>query len=206
MRIKRIGQTLAALAAAVMMTTACADELPTMPGGTMGSPGAPSIPHGGVVVVGDGQWETAKAPELGSCANIAAPAGTTLAARAYAKGFQVYRWDGNAWAFVAPDAELFADAGFHGKLGTHYAGPTWESNSGSTVKAALAAPCPVGGGNIPWLLLDATANAGHGPFANVTHIQRVNTVGGVAPAEPGTAIGEVKNVPYTATYYFYRAG
>lgn len=206
MQIKRIGLTLAAMATAVLMTTACSDELPTYPGDTMGAPSAPSLPNGGVVVIGDGDWQEAKAPELGTCSTIAAPAGTTLASRAYAKGYQVYRWDGAAWTFVAPDAELFADAGFHGKLGTHYAGPTWESNSGSTVKAALVTPCPVGNGNIPWLLLGATANAGHGPYANVTHIQRVNTVGGIAPALAGTAVGEVKKVPYTAIYYFYRAG
>lgn len=204
MKTKRIGHLLATVAATVLLATACSDELPTMPSGTIGSPKAPSLPDGGVVVVGDGDWEAAKAPDLNGCTNIAAPAGTKLALRTYAKGFQVYRWDGAAWAFVAPEAELFADAGFHGKLGTHYAGPTWESKSGSTVKAALVTPCPVGNGNIPWLLLGATANAGNGHFADITHIQRVNTVGGVAPAVAGTVVGEVKKVPYTAVYYFYR--
>jgi hypothetical protein len=38
----------------------------------------------------------------------------------------------------------------------------------------------------------------------VTFIQRVNTVGGLKPAEPGEEVGEVARVPYAADYYFYR--
>jgi hypothetical protein len=33
----------------------------------------------------------------------------------------------------------------------------------------------------------------------------VNTVGGKAPAAGGSHSGEVKEVPYTAEYYFYHA-
>ena len=39
----------------------------------------------------------------------------------------------------------------------------------------------------------------------MTYIQRVNTVGGNAPTDPGDFVGEVVEVPYTAEYYFYRA-
>ena len=35
---------------------------------------------------------------------------------------------------------------------------------------------------IPWLLLTAKSNGPEGSFSNVTSIQRVNTVGGIAPA------------------------
>ena len=42
-------------------------------------------------------------------------------------------------------------------------------------------------------------------FAGITHIQRVNTVGGNAPAGAGTVTGETASVPYTAEYFFYRA-
>jgi len=38
----------------------------------------------------------------------------------------------------------------------------------------------------------------------VTQIQRVNTVGGNAPANPGSVTGEEARVPYTAEYFFYR--
>lgn len=46
---------------------------------------------------------------------------------------------------------------------------------------------------------------GPGIFHRVTFIQRVNTVGGNAPADPGNVPGEVARVPYTTEYYFYRA-
>ena len=58
-------------------------------------------------------------------------AGSEVAFHVYAIGVQIYRWNGTAWTFVAPSANLYADDGYHGGVGTHYAGPTWESNSGS---------------------------------------------------------------------------
>jgi len=42
-----------------------------------------------------------------------------------------------------------------------------------------------------------------GIFRDVSSIQRVNTVGGRAPTAPGSP-GEVRNVPYSAEYFFYR--
>ena len=44
----------------------------------------------------------------------------------------------------------------------------------------------------------------HGEFARVSYIQRVNTVGGLAPVEAGSVVGEEVRVPYTAEYSFYR--
>jgi len=58
---------------------------------------------------------------------------------------------------------------------------------------------------IPWLLLEAVSSEGPGIFDGVTYIQRVDTVGGKAPADPGDFVGEMARVPYTAEYYFYRA-
>ena len=150
-----------------------------------------------------------RAPDLPTplCDSIQVPAGNRVAAHVYARGGQIYRWDGAKWAFVAPSADLFADAGYHGKVGTHYAGPTWESNSGSKV-IGMRVPntgCAPDATAIPWLLLKAISTNGPGIFHRVTFIQRVNTVGGVAPATPGTAINEVAEVPYTTEYYFYRA-
>src|SRR2546430_6151181 len=57
---------------------------------------------------------------------------------------------------------------------------------------------------IPWLLLQAVSNEGDGKFSDVTYIQRVNTVGGTAPATAGDATHLEARVPYTAEYYFYR--
>ena len=57
---------------------------------------------------------------------------------------------------------------------------------------------------IAWLLLEAALSEGPGIFHKVTFIQRVNTVGGTAPSEPGAFVGEVARVPYTTEYFFYR--
>ena len=141
------------------------------------------------------------------CDSVQVPEGNSLAFRVYAIGVQVYKWNGTSWVFVAPVATLFADAGYHGEVGTHYVGPTWESNSGSKVVAARVpgTGCTPDSSAIPWLKLQKVSTEGSGIFSSVTFIQRVNTTGGVAPTAPGSAIDEVKEVPYTAEYYFYRA-
>jgi hypothetical protein len=133
------------------------------------------------------------------------PAGNEVAFHVYATGVQIYRWDGTTWSFVAPDAVLYADAGAHGEVGSHYGGPTWESNSGSKVVGAVVERCSVDSSAIPWLLLRAVSTQGPGVFEGVTFIQRVNTAGGLAPSQSGTSPNELARVPYTAEYYFYKA-
>ena len=110
------------------------------------------------------------------------------------------------WKARFPEAALFADAGANGEVGIHYVGPTWESESGSKVvgTAVTNAPSPSPTA-IPWLLIRAVSTEGPGIFAETTYVQRINTVGGKAPATAGTTVGQVANVPYTAEYYFYRA-
>jgi hypothetical protein len=122
----------------------------------------------------------------------------------YAEGVQIYRWDGLSWVFVEPSATLFANANYDGKVGSHYRGPTWESNSGSKVVGARLFGCQPDPTAIPWLLLEAVSTSGPGIFSSVTYIQRVNTKGGLAPAGPGSFIGETVQIPYSAEYYFYR--
>jgi hypothetical protein len=103
--------------------------------------------------------------------------------------------------FVAPEAELFDRAGK--KIGTHYAGPHWESADGSRIVGAVKqrADAP-GAGNIPWLLLGTKSVGSEGAFSKVTSIQRVATVGGTAPAA-GCSAPDVARVAYTADYYFF---
>jgi hypothetical protein len=147
-----------------------------------------------------------RAPDLSTnCASIAVPDGNKVASHVYAVGVQIYRWNGSAWVFVAPAAVLYANADYDGQVGTHYIGPTWESNSGSKVVGARLAGCTPDPTAIPWLLLQAVTSDGPGVFHRVTYIQRVSTVGGLAPATPGSAVGEEAQVPYTAEYFFYRA-
>jgi len=138
-------------------------------------------------------------------AAIQVPGGTNkVHFHAYAEGVQIYVWNGSSWVFQAPEAVLFADVGAQGEIGIHYVGPTWESESGSKVVGARVAGVTVDATAIPWLLLKSTSTQGPGIFDRTTYIQRVNTVGGLAPAAPGTIAGQEARVPYTAEYYFYR--
>lgn len=148
-----------------------------------------------------------RAPDLpaGLCDNVQVPLGHKVSFHTYALGVQVYRWNGASWVFVAPVATLYADANYRGKVGTHYAGPTWESNSGSNVVARRLAGCSTDLTAIDWLRLQAVSTDGPGIFEGVTYIQRVKTMGGKAPTTPGAFIGAEAKVPYTAEYYFYRA-
>ena len=170
---------------------ACADA-PVAPG---------HAPSAKAEVLADG----GRTMDLGGCDSLQAPAGSTLAYELYAEGVQIYRWNGASWGFVAPRADLFADAAGNGRVGTHYAGLRWRSMGGSTVIGAVMRRCPSESGAIPWLLLSATAESESGMFQRTKYIQRVNTVGGVAPTTPGTVVGQVHEEPYTALYRFFRA-
>jgi len=139
------------------------------------------------------------------CESLEAPDGNKLAFRVYAAGVQRYRWNGASWDFVEPVATLYADANHHVKVGTHYAGPTWEGNNGGKVVATRAEGCSPDPASIPWLLLRATSTEGPGGFGSVTYIQRVNTKGGLVPTAPGSSTGVMAEIPYTTEYYFYRA-
>jgi uncharacterized protein DUF3455 len=129
------------------------------------------------------------------------------------KGVQIYKCcarkdqvGGCEWAFVAPEANLFDARG--NRTGRHYAGPHWESSDGSKILGTVKeqADAPVAGA-IPWLLLTAKSVGPAGSFSKVTSIQRVNTVGGVAPKTgcSQSTVGTTARVPYTANYYFFTA-
>ncbi len=140
---------------------------------------------------------------------IKGAANESLAVIAAARGVQIYECRAGKdtasadWAFVAPEAELFDASGK--KIGKHFAGPRWESIDGSviagTTKARIDAPQADA---IPWLLLSARSVGPEGAFSKVESVQRVNTVGGNAPATGCSAatVGQVARVPYTADYYF----
>jgi len=146
-------------------------------------------------------------PELTEgCSSIAVEEGNKLAFHVYAKGVQIYRWNGMAWSFVAPEATLYAELGYFGEVGIHGMGPHWTSKSGSRVEAArvMGTGCRPDPTAIEWILLKQTKVEGAGIFGKVTFIQRTNTTGGLAPTDPGS-LNELRQVPYTAEYWFYRA-
>jgi hypothetical protein len=145
-------------------------------------------------------------PEPPVPANLV-PAGEKPLLRVGARGVQIYECRAAEWVFVAPEAELQTADGQ--SAGKHYAGPRWEATDGSkiigSVKARADAPRV---GAIPWLLLTTKSDGGDGRFAKVTSVQRINTVGGVAPTKPCTPalLGTSERVPYTADYVLFTPG
>jgi Protein of unknown function (DUF3455) len=136
------------------------------------------------------------------------PQGETARFTYAAVGVQIYECklvDGKpAWAFVAPEADLFDATGR--RIGKHYAGPSWESDDGSkivgTLRARVDATRP---GAIPHLLITTKADARAGVFSNITSLQRLNTLGGVAPTTGCTTadIGKQLRVYYGADYRYF---
>ena len=141
------------------------------------------------------------------------PAGQVLALAAHANGVQIYECKAakdNAaqfsWTLKAPEADL---KDLSGKLvGKHYAGPTWEASDGSKVMGEVVAKrdAPLASA-IPWLLLRAKSTSGSGIFSAIASIQRLQTIGGIPPADgcDGSQSGKESRVPYSAVYRFYKA-
>jgi Protein of unknown function (DUF3455) len=139
---------------------------------------------------------------------LSVPDGHQVGLTALSQGVQIYVCQTNAtgftWVFKAPQAVLLDNT--KTKIGTHYAGPTWEGLDGSKVvgevKTRFASPTPTA---IPWLLLSAKSNEGTGSFGRTRFIQRLETTGGVAPKDgcDVNTVGKEVNVDYTALYVFF---
>jgi hypothetical protein len=143
---------------------------------------------------------------------IQVPAGNQLFLVAHAVGTQNYTCNGSGtWSAAVPAADLFDK---HGKkIGTHFAGPTWQYKDGSSVLGVKLAgvfvpPPPAPAVAIQWLLVQKVSTTagpdGGDRLTGTTYIQRLHTTGGLAPAGACVA-GATASVPYTADYYFYRA-
>lgn len=175
---------------AAAATTGCGDAIEgtaTAQALAMGVPMPPSVPD----------------PSLNP------PAGNRIAFELEATGTQDYACatsaTGPVWSFVFPEAVLTRGGRMQG---VHYFGPTWEALDLSAVVGQKVAEFKPDQTAIPWLLLSAKSHAGDGRMARVTFIQRLNTVGGIAPAATAcdaAHLGTVTRVPYTATYAFYVA-
>jgi len=130
---------------------------------------------------------------------------------------------GYAWVLFGPQATLFDDEG--GQVITHFLSTnpveglpraTWQhSRDTSSVWASLVRsstdPAYVAPNSIAWFLLRPVGTQ-YGPeggarLTRTSAIQRVNTLGGLAPAT-GCAVsadaGKKSLVPYAADYVFYR--
>ncbi|MEY4546099.1 MAG: hypothetical protein RL685_2294 [Pseudomonadota bacterium] len=91
-------------------------------------------------------------------------------------------------------------------MGIHFGGPSWQAMDGSLVKGTKVSSAGAPDKSaIAWLLLSGAAT-GEGIFGKITHIQRMDTVGGKPPqggCDPSHVDTRVL-VPYRTNYYFYR--
>jgi Protein of unknown function (DUF3455) len=198
-----LGHSLVVASAALL--AACSGDASLGPGGQSASSRLSATEALGQLDATTNTGLDNRVPDLTGCPQVAAPVGSQLAFSVYSNGVQIYQWTGTTWAFVAPRAKLFANADYTGLVGNHFGGPTWQMLSGSTVVGVVDQKCVPDANSIAWLLLHVATNEGPGVFEGVTHLQRLNTVGGNAPSTPGSFVGQVVEVPYTANYLFYRA-
>jgi hypothetical protein len=144
-------------------------------------------------------------------ASLQVPATEVLLVQARAVGVQIYECQATKddpskfdWVFTAPEAQLFDHSGK--LIIKHSAGPTWEATDGSAVVGEVAAkdngPDAMA---IPWLLLRVKSTSGHGVLSRVQFVQRINTLGGKAPAGGCSQLllGSPVRMQYTADYLFY---
>jgi hypothetical protein len=137
------------------------------------------------------------------------PADATLELVLPANGVQSYACtvekpgDKPDWAPKGPHAMLTEGSSV---VGIHFGGPSWQGLDGSTVKGTKIASAPGPDKSaVTWLLLSG-APSGEGTFGKITHIQRLETVGG-KPPEGGCDASHLDTkvlIPYRANYFFYR--
>lgn len=153
--------------------------------------------------------DVAEVCPAGVPATLLPPANETIKSKVNAVGVQTYMCSSNkdgafVWTFVAPQANLFNDDGK--MIGTHFIGPTWQGNDGSSVVGKKLTAFAADPSAVPWLLLTAVSHGTEsGRFDDVSSIQRLSTVGGNAPADgcDQAHAGALANIPYSAEYVFY---
>jgi len=130
---------------------------------------------------------------------------------------------GFAFSLFTPEATLFTDDA--AQLTTHFFSPdrdprdlgairvTWEhSRDTSTIWGAVTGQVQVRQDSINWLRVEIKGAlpgpTGGAKLTPTTFVQRINTVGGLAPAADcvgATDVGKRAFVPYTADYLFFRS-
>lgn len=160
-----------------------------------------------------GKIDTSTCAPIPGTLNV--PEGNKLVLQTFAEGFQIYQvkrkaTDPNAfeWVNIAPSATLYAKPEFVNPLIDHFAGPSWQfikgPEKGETVVATRSQGVTVDPTAIQWLLLAAVPELST-PNNKITFIQRICTVGGLAPSTvPNESnLGKIDSIPYTASYLFY---
>lgn len=140
------------------------------------------------------------------------PAGERPVERLVARGVQTYECRAKpgdpssaAWIYVAADLELFDAQGK--SAGKHtFPPPVWVALDGSAFVGSVSARADAPqAGAAQWLLLSARSTGGEGRFSKITSLQRVSTVGGVAPIRACDlkSIHAKETVPFTAEYVLF---
>ena len=147
------------------------------------------------------------APNLGFFSKIKAPSTHFPALQLASRGVQIFRCEkrdgGLVWVFRQPQADLLDPGGK--AVGKHGANFSFEHDDGSRLVSTIAAyddaSKPT---DLRWLLL-TTRSFGKGAFENVTHVQRVNTAGGMPPARcEASQLNQLLRVDFTSDFVFYR--
>ncbi|MEO8185810.1 MAG: DUF3455 domain-containing protein [Burkholderiaceae bacterium] len=122
------------------------------------------------------------------------------------RGVQIFRCEkrdtGPVWVFRQPQADLLDPGGK--TVGKHGANFSFEHDDGSRLVSTIAAydeaAKPT---DLRWLLL-TTRSFGKGALDNVSHVQRINTSGGMPPARcEASQLNQLLRVDFTADFVFY---
>jgi hypothetical protein len=124
-----------------------------------------------------------------------------------ARGVQIFRCEnregGPAWIFRQPEADLIDAEGR--VVARHGANFSFEHSDGSRIIASVASfDEPPESGNLRWLLM-TSKSFGDGVLGGVTHVQRINTSGGMPPPQcDKSQLNRIVRVDFTADFVFYR--
>jgi hypothetical protein len=184
----------AAVPLAAVLLAAC--ETTPLPPPAAAAPARPGVPT-----------SPAEPPALGWFSKIKAPEDQMPVLRYAARGVQVFRCEQHngawGWWFRLPEAELTDATGT--VVARHGADFSFEHTDGSRlIGKIVASDSAPRAEDLRWLLL-STRSFGQGTFTGITYVQRVNTSGGVPPAqcEPKQS-NQLLRVGFSAEFVFYR--
>ena len=146
-------------------------------------------------------------PSLGFFSKIKAPSTVEPTLQLTSRGVQIFRCEkreqGLVWVFRQPQAELLDSNGK--TVGQHGANFSFEHDDGSRLVSTIAAYDEASNPtDLRWLLL-TTRSVGKGALENVSHVQRVNTAGGMPPARcQSSQLNQLLRVDFTSDFVFYR--
>jgi hypothetical protein len=157
---------------------------------------------------GSDKADAVAAPSLGIFSRIKAPSGSTPVLQLTARGVQIFRCEKRdgafVWVFRQPDAQLLDSSGK--VVGRHGASFSFEHDDGSRLTATIVAydDAPKST-DLRWLLM-TTRSFGKGAFDGVTHVQRIDTRGGMPPETcQASQANQILRVEFSAEFVFYRA-